>query len=741
MPLIQIVCSNCGYARKSNACALLQQRVTATCPKCQHVFVFDPDIAPRIEPPVALVRPIPASQPEEESVSLKGGMHNSANKRLLAIFLLLVLVSVGVRLWADSRFKAVPYPNLMAASADGIAVACGQSVYLYAPDGTLLRSYPFATDVHPTQLFWDKGSLCLADMKTKGVLVLGNQNELRKFRGATISAQFKVTREPATGHLFVSDGAGHRIIVFDETGRFLRSFGREGSEPGQFRFPNEMHFDESGQLLIANTKLPALEAYTPQGNFQGTLVTPEGDRTFRYPTDFAVTPDRLLVMENDGFLNRARVRAYDRKGARTAELSLGETEIIGDLVADGERLYLSDCSGRQVLAFSLAELRPLGPFSRDLAAKCAAWDREARAFKQISLRALVALLALCAPVIFFYLKMKRGEAKEISRVDVGQVSAAGNDVIMGVAPHAGKLRASLFLMGAGAVCVTLSALSSRMDLPPLPQLALLLAGLVLFLVGVILLIRSGGVADWKRKQTEQAFKRIVREKMLDLLPGERVEKVALAQHSQSANEVVLLIFTGRRLLLYDLSWNKVTQIQQLPYESITKVVPPGRAVAVMQQMQVVLTVEGKKQELDYYHQRADFLQLLCGEFSARMGRQSGLAYALLCLTCRQPLQGEYCATCATKLAPDRQAMWLSILFPGLGQIRNGQIQKGLAFCTLTVTFLLLGYVGINGWFFEGADLDLKQKFNLAVLVIMAPAWYITNVVDAYRTSIKGRKPL
>ena len=569
--------------------------------------------------------------------------------------------------------------------------------------------------------------------------MLGRQNEFKKFSGAAISAQFKVTREPATGHLFVSDGAGHRIIVFDGAGRFLRSFGREGSEPGQFRFPNEMHFDESGQLLVANTKLPALETYTPEGTFQGTLVTPKGDRTFRYPTDFAVTSDRLLVMENDGFLNRARVRAYDRKGARTAELSLGDAEVIGDLVADGERLYLSDCSGRQVLAFSLAELRPLGPFSRDLAAKCAAWDEEAGLFQRISLGALVALLALCAPVIFFYLKVKRGEAKEISRVDVGKVSAAGNDVILGVAPHAGKLRASLLLMSAGAFSVTLSAFSAQLNLPPLTQLALLLAGLVLLLVGVIFLIRAGGMTGWKRKQTEQAFKRVVREKMLDLLPGEGVEKVALAQHSQSANEVVLLFFTGKRLLLYDLSWNKVTQIRQLPYESITGVIPPRRAIAVMQQMQVMLTVEGKKQELAYYHQRADFLQLLCCEFSTRMGRRSGLPYALLCLTCRQPLQGEYCATCATKLAPDRKAMWLSILFPGLGQIRNGQIQKGLTFCTITVVFLLLGYVGISRWLFEGADLDLKQKFNLAVLVLMAPVWYGANVADAYRTSVKGRK--
>ncbi|HBA86805.1 MAG TPA: hypothetical protein DCZ75_02125 [Geobacter sp.] len=68
------------------------------------------------------------------------------------------------------------------------------------------------------------------------------------------------------------------------------------------------------------------------------------------------------------------------------------------------------------------------------------------------------------------------------------------------------------------------------------------------------------------------------------------------------------------------------------------------------------------------------------------------------------------------------------------------MQKGLAFAIFSVIFLLAGYLGIKGWFFEGADLTLKQKYNVAVLVLMAPACYIANVVDAYKSSIKGRKP-
>jgi TM2 domain-containing membrane protein YozV len=229
--------------------------------------------------------------------------------------------------------------------------------------------------------------------------------------------------------------------------------------------------------------------------------------------------------------------------------------------------------------------------------------------------------------------------------------------------------------------------------------------------------------------------------MLDLLQDESVERVAGAQFSTSGNDLALLVFTGRRVLLYHLNWNRVEKIEQIPFEAIMQVKPTSvRKFEVAQSIQVTLVTAGKKQDLKLYCQRADFLLLLAAEFSNRIGKTSGLSRAELCLTCLQPLQGDYCSRCATKLAADRQAMWLSILFPGLGQLRNGELQKGLVFAVLTIIFLLIGYIGIRGWFFEGADLTLKQKWNIGILVATAPIWYIANIYDAYHSSIRGRKP-
>jgi Ca2+/Na+ antiporter len=737
--------------RDVSVTALPQKRVNATCPRCKHVFVFEPVTDARQEQTAKIGVQQSPSEPESERISLKRGLDAKANKLLFTLFLLLILITVGVRLWADARYNAVPYPNLLAASDDGVAVTCGKTVYQFALDGALVHSYPFSGDVHPTQIFWEKGNVCLVDMNAKALMVFTPQgNEVKKFTGAATSAQFRVAREPVTGRLFVSDGANHRILVFDEAGRYVRSFGKEGNKPGEFRFPNELIFDETGQLLIANTKRPAIEVYTADGQYQSTLVTPSGDKTFQFPTDFVVTPDRLLLLENDGFLEKAKVRVYDRKGTKLSEMGLGDTKVIGDFVAHGERLYLTDCTGRQLLAFSLADLHSLGPFSRDFAEKCAIWNRDAKLFKLISLSALTVLLLLCAPVIFFYVRMKREELKEISQIDIKPLSnmkkGTGSalpsaDLILAFPVNMANQRISFILIGVSMVLTTASMLIAKLALPLSLRLAMPLFGMIAMMVGILYMIRAGDILAFRRKKAEAAFKRIIRDGMLELLQDESVEKVALAQHGQSAQNMVLLIFTSRRLLLYYLSWDKVAKIEQCPFEAITNVKPPsGRMLEILQSMQVAIMDGGKSRELKYYFPKADFLRLLCKEFSERIGKVSGLPFAELCLTCRQPLQGEYCATCATKLTPDRQAMWLSLLFPGLGQLRNGELQKGLVFAVMTTILLLFGYVAIKGWFFEGADLSHKEKFQISVIVIMAPIWYVANIVDAYRSSIRGRKP-
>ena len=64
--------------------------------------------------------------------------------------------------------------------------------------------------------------------------------------------------------LYVSDAGNHRVQVFEkETGTFVRSWGSEGTEPGQFDNPSGLAVSDDGQQLwvcdYANRRLQILE--------------------------------------------------------------------------------------------------------------------------------------------------------------------------------------------------------------------------------------------------------------------------------------------------------------------------------------------------------------------------------------------------------------------------------------------------------------------------------------------------
>jgi hypothetical protein len=377
---------------------------------------------------------------------------------------------------------------------------------------------------------------------------------------------------------------------------------------------------------------------------------------------------------------------------------------------------------------------------------CARWTEEAAFYNRLSTGALLALLALCGPVIYFFVRIRRAEAQQVSKVDLGRVSSgegnsANSDLILGVAVNKSMQRVSMVLLGISVSAIVLFAVLMQLETPVAFGLTVMVLGMLALVAAVICLIRAGGIGDLKRRQTETLFKRLIFDGKLPMQAGEQVERVALAQQSSSAQDLVLLVFTNRRLLSFTLSWNRVARIEQIPYAALLQVqAPAGRLLQVVQCLQVTVQVEGVSRQLKYYAPTSAFLTQLSEEFTRRIGQPGGSHYADLCLTCYAPLQGDLCAHCATHLQPDRHAMWLSLLCPGLGQLRNGEMQKGLVFLAITMGMLMLGYVGIRGWFFEGADISPKEKFQIAVMIAMAPVWYVANVVDAYRSSIRGRKP-
>ena len=58
-----------------------------------------------------------------------------------------------------------------------------------------------------------------------------------------------------------------RISVFDRTGKFLRSIGKTGTGPGEFRTPHMIKFDSQGRLVVADRHNHRIQIMTKDGRF------------------------------------------------------------------------------------------------------------------------------------------------------------------------------------------------------------------------------------------------------------------------------------------------------------------------------------------------------------------------------------------------------------------------------------------------------------------------------------------
>ena len=69
------------------------------------------------------------------------------------------------------------------------------------------------------------------------------------------------------GEIIVAEGGGHCISIFSPTGEKLRSFGSQGSGPGQFSSPCGVAVDDDGNILVMDSGNKRIQKFTPNGEF------------------------------------------------------------------------------------------------------------------------------------------------------------------------------------------------------------------------------------------------------------------------------------------------------------------------------------------------------------------------------------------------------------------------------------------------------------------------------------------
>jgi sugar lactone lactonase YvrE len=86
-----------------------------------------------------------------------------------------------------------------------------------------------------------------------------------------------VITDPGNGDIYVSESHTNvedpnlvgRISVFDRSGKFLRTIGKTGTGPGEFRTPHAMVFDSQGRLIVADRHNHRIQILTKDGKYVG----------------------------------------------------------------------------------------------------------------------------------------------------------------------------------------------------------------------------------------------------------------------------------------------------------------------------------------------------------------------------------------------------------------------------------------------------------------------------------------
>src|SRR5436309_7306635 len=99
----------------------------------------------------------------------------------------------------------------------------------------------------------------------------------------------------SAGNIFVADGYGNsRIAKFDKNGRFVKSWGSRGTEPGQFNLPHTIAIDAQNNVYVGDRENKRIQVFDADGNFKtqytnagapyAICITP-GPRQFLYTSN------------------------------------------------------------------------------------------------------------------------------------------------------------------------------------------------------------------------------------------------------------------------------------------------------------------------------------------------------------------------------------------------------------------------------------------------------------------------
>src|SRR5260370_23275254 len=178
--------------------------------------------------------------------------------------------------------------NIWVAERCGANTCAGSNlapILEFDPSGKLLRSFGAGMFLFPHGMTVDRdGNIWVTDAqgangKGHQVFKFSPEGKLLMTLGKagvagdgpdTFNQPSAVAIAP-NGDIFVADGHGgnsnNRIVKFAKDGKFIKTWGKKGTAPGEFDIPHCLAFDSKGRLFVGDRNNNRIQIFDQDGNF------------------------------------------------------------------------------------------------------------------------------------------------------------------------------------------------------------------------------------------------------------------------------------------------------------------------------------------------------------------------------------------------------------------------------------------------------------------------------------------
>jgi DNA-binding beta-propeller fold protein YncE len=170
----------------------------------------------------------------------------------------------------------------------------------------------------------NKGSVVVKFSPTGQVLMTLGKPGVKGNPPEALTEPTDVVTDPSNGDVYVAESHTDvedpalvgRISVFDKNGKFIRTIGKTGLGPGEFRTPHGLEFDSQGRLIVADRHNHRIQILTKSGNYIAEY------REFSRASGLAIDAnDNIYVADSESDANR---HPGWRRGIRIGNLKDGK---------------------------------------------------------------------------------------------------------------------------------------------------------------------------------------------------------------------------------------------------------------------------------------------------------------------------------------------------------------------------------------------------------------------------------